>query len=305
MSTWPPRRILVPLDFSPPSQVALAYAVRVASEFDASLHVLHAGTPIPVVPVGVGVPATTLAAADHMTELLRERERVGREHMLAEVLPFADDHDVSLHWWDGEAAEAIIHFAESKDADLVVMGTHGRSGVARALMGSVAERTLRMCERPLLLVRSGPDTAAPTFPPARIVTPTDFSDAAESGVEVARDLASRFGATLELVHSLPLVSGAPFGFDFGGEGIAGLVGDLLEAEATNLRDAGAEVTTHLVDAPGATAIARVAEERGADLVVIASHGRGGVKRLVLGSVAEHTARIAPCPVLVVRRRPED
>ncbi len=305
MTTWPPRRILVPVDFSPPSQAALAYAVCLADEFDAALDVLHAGAPIPVIPTGVGVPSTTLVAAGGMTELLQERERVGRERLLGEVLPYVDDHDISLHWGDGDAAETIARMAESKDAHLVVMGTHGRSGVARALIGSVAERTLRLCDRPVLLVRSrGEEAMTAVFPPRRIVAPTDFSEAAEAGVEVAADLAKRFGATLELVHALPLVSGAPFGFDFAGEGIEGMVQGLLNLEAETLRDKGLSVNGHLLDASAASAIVRVAEETAADLVVLASHGRGGVKRLVLGSVAERSTRLAPCPVLVVRRGEE-
>ena len=210
--TFPPRHILVPLDFSQPSRYALAYAVRIAEATGATIDVLHAGTPIPYVPAYVGVPEATMGAAAHMTELLREREAHGRAQMLEEVLPYSDDHDISLFWWDGDPVAAIKRFAKEQDSSLIVMGTHGRSGVSRALLGSVAERTARFAERPVLLVREpegfGPE-ALPPFPPRRILAPTDLSDEAREGVEYAASIARSTGAAVEMLHVMPAISGMP------------------------------------------------------------------------------------------------
>ncbi len=151
-ATWPPRTILVPLDFSEHSGHALAYAVDLAEANGATLWVLHVGTPVP--PIYSPMPKSTAAQAQIWADMLAEREAVQRKAILAAMEPYAAREVVfEMLWREGEAAGAIGEAAVEVGADLVVMGSHGRTGVKRALMGSVAERTARLCPVPVLVLR--------------------------------------------------------------------------------------------------------------------------------------------------------
>lgn len=133
-------RILVPTDFSSPSDAALAYARGLAGTFDASLHLLHV------------VESTFLRAVvgdphDQETAALRQlQERLTDEdRRRSRALPVVERSD--------EPADEIVSYARSRDVDLIVMGTHGRAGVAHLMMGSVAEKVVRSAPCPVLTVR--------------------------------------------------------------------------------------------------------------------------------------------------------
>ncbi|MGA8890897.1 MAG: universal stress protein [Anaeromyxobacteraceae bacterium] len=138
----------------------------------------------------------------------------------------------------------------------------------------------------------------------RICCPIDFSAASREALVVAADLARRYGAGLTVLHATsvhwpgPELPTAPAP-GTGGQGDADALATWV-AEAERL--AGAPVSSVLLSAPVAEAIVAFARDVGTDLVVLSSHGRTGLRRLVLGSVAEVVARTAPCPVLIVRRR---
>lgn len=138
-----------------------------------------------------------------------------------------------------------------------------------------------------------------------IVVAVDFSVHSERALETAIDLGKRFGATLHVVHAfdlpLPLVSpyevAAPDTYLKESREAAGLK---LAAAADRVSASGVEVKIHLAEVPAAPAIVRVAEEVGADLIVMATRGHTGIKHFVLGSVAERTLRLAPCSVFTVK-----
>jgi len=141
------KRILVPIDFSPASEHALDYACELAAKLDATVHVLH----VVSVPT-LGVPELGAAmTADVIDQMLRDAEaelgrtlaaRAGRVKLGEPLLRTGDPRDV------------ILHTAEELRCDLIVMSTHGRRGVARALMGSVAELVVRIAPIPVLTVRT-------------------------------------------------------------------------------------------------------------------------------------------------------
>jgi len=137
----------------------------------------------------------------------------------------------------------------------------------------------------------------------RICCPIDFSPASREALVLAADLARRYGAGLTILHATsahwpgPEFAVAPPP-ETEGLGEAGALAAWV-AEAERL--AGAPVSSVLLSAPVADAIVAFARDVGMDLVVLSSHGRSGLRRLVLGSVAETVARTAPCPVLIVRR----
>jgi nucleotide-binding universal stress UspA family protein len=157
-------RILVPIDFSPPSNAALEYARTVAARFGASLHLLHvADDPYRAlysaevfVPEMEGLRDEILADA---TARLQRQLRMGDIQQLA----------ATVQAIVGTPAASIVEYAEAHDIDLIVMGTHGRGGLSNLLMGSVAERVVRTAPCPVLTVRGVPKAAARTEAPASSV----------------------------------------------------------------------------------------------------------------------------------------
>ena len=146
-------RILVPVDFSEPSDAALKYARAVAGKFGASLHLLHVFEPPPYL-TGAFSPEVYIAdAAAVQAELMEE----ARKRLQDRVTP--DDRDRHAATADivvGQSAPVILEYATDKKMDLIVMGTHGRSGMSHLLMGSVAEKVVRAAPCPVMTVRRAP-----------------------------------------------------------------------------------------------------------------------------------------------------
>src|SRR5688572_17457850 len=191
-------RILVPVDFSRASDEALAYAKTLAGRFGASLHLVHAFED----------PFTSAAFASEMystlplslrDEMLRDAER-----RLSERLP--EDQKTLFNGTTeiltGTPTKTIIDYSATLGADLIVMGTHGRSGIAHLLLGSVAERVVRLAAAPVFTIRQ------PAGPVKRVLVPTDFSATADAALDYAYLVAERFGASIQLLHVLddPFVS---------------------------------------------------------------------------------------------------
>lgn len=142
-----PRNILVPIDLDDSAALVLDYAVALATKLDARLHVLH-NVPWPL--LGAEIPVAVSETA--MDEILARKQKVFDEFIAAHKgkLPLA-----SATLKTGDARTVIIAAAEELHADLIVMGTHGRRGVSRLVLGSVAESVVRTAPCPVLLVRSG------------------------------------------------------------------------------------------------------------------------------------------------------
>jgi nucleotide-binding universal stress UspA family protein len=214
-----------------------------------------------------------------------------------------DTDDVVTRVTVGVPSEAILAYVSEADVDLVVMGTHGRTGVERFIIGSVAERVVRHASVPVLTVRHS-DAAPPSERVERILVPTDGSDASFQALPYAFDLAERFDAVVEGLSivdertksSVYTVETALEEMVGGLEATARTATDRVEARA---HAADAEVTTTVVDGIPSRTICAHAEESGADLVVIASHGRTGLAHYLLGSVAERVVRNSTVPVLTV------
>jgi nucleotide-binding universal stress UspA family protein len=211
----------------------------------------------------------------------------------------------------GEPVAEILHAAEEVPCDLIVMGTHGRTGLGRVLLGSVAEQVVRKAPCPVLTVKVPAANAGftPDFPysigdvmlPIRIILhPTDFSESAGNAFRLACSLARDHGAQLVVLHvAAPQVSGYA-----GGVLIPPPEGylDELRAKLSGLqaRDPKVRVEHRLVVGDPASEILRAASEPRCDVIVMGTHGRTGLGRLLMGSVAEQVVRRAPCPVVTVR-----
>jgi nucleotide-binding universal stress UspA family protein len=293
-------RILVPTDLSAPSDAALAYARGFAGTFDAALHLLHVADNRFLRAV-VGDPH------DQETAALRQlQERLTDEDRRRfRALPVVEHSD--------EPADEVVSYARTRGVDLIVMGTHGRSGMAHLLLGSVAEKVVRSAPCPVLTVREAPRSAGKAQAgPTRILVPTDFSAPSDAALDSARLLAARFGASLHLLHVVDEV------FANGAFGLEGYAPESHDARTARFDEASrrlaAKLTpydrttlqgrTGVIFGTGARPIVDYAADNAFDLIVMGTHGRTGVAHLVMGSIAETVVRSAPCPVMTVREARE-
>jgi nucleotide-binding universal stress UspA family protein len=208
---------------------------------------------------------------------------------------------------NGFADTGLCDAARELGADLVFTGTHGRTGVGRFLLGSVAERVVRLSSAPVVVTRG----EAPRGGYRRILVPTDFSEAADAALEMALRVAHA-EAEIVLLHCWSLTTVAP---TYVAEPSGAVTQSLRTAVAEGADAAAARLIARhrdrsidfvRLESPAAAGIQNHLENAGPwDLVALGSHGRRGVQRWLLGSVAELTVRHAPCSVLVMHpaRRP--
>jgi nucleotide-binding universal stress UspA family protein len=291
-------RVLVGVDFSAESDAALAHAAVIARRLGASVVLAH------VLPLPTDLVEDSsydpLFRAGALSVELTEQHRTGARDLLAQAAARCRAMGIECESLlvDDNPSDGLARAADEIGAALVVIGSHGRTGFSRFLLGSVAERTVRLCRRSALVAR-GPAPEGSGY--RRILVATDFSPHAELALDAALELA-RPEAEIEAVHCWQtpvLPAGLP---------LAPVRGQLEQhvAEAgQSLVERHAAVSQRIrfvpIEATAAEGLCARAQETGADLIAIGSHGRRGVKRWLLGSIAEVTVRHAPCSVLVARR----
>lgn len=289
------KKVLCPIDFSPGSQRAMQLAARVAKADGAELVLAHAWYVPPIAYAGeYPLPADAM-------QLMREDAERGLADAAREATLLGGAR-VETKLLSGVPWAQIVETLQDPSFDLVVMGTHGRSALARVLLGSVTEKVVRHAPCSVLTTRADGELA--DF--AHVVCAVDFSDSSRHAAELAAQLAARAAGKLTLVHVIELP--VTYRVDAIAADLAADVDKrsthLLEAWASDLRTkAGVPVATTIkLGAPGASLLGVLDREPTASLVVVGSHGRTGIKRALLGSVAEKIVRHASCPVLVARRR---
>lgn len=294
-------KILVGIDFSAESDKALAHAEAVARTTGAELILAHAGHMLDAADEALALEAEAfdryrqLVAKEHaeshrllqtMTQELTARGLVARECLL-----------------DGYADSAIADAAEEEQAELIAIGTHGRSGLRRVFLGSVAEKVVRRSDRQVLVARG----EAPTGGYRRILAAVDFSPVSARVLDTAIGLAGETGQVdVFYAWNLPALRGGLLPVP-ASEAALKPVRKAMESGARAKIDellaahSGTDnVTVTIVNEPATKAIAERAED-GHDLIVMGGQGHRGWRRWVLGSVAEATVRHAPCSVWVVRK----
>lgn len=294
----PVGRIAVGIDFSPESDVALAHAAMLARRARAHLILVHV-LPLPAHLVEDS-SYDPLFRAGNLTADLAARQRVDAGDLLQEMSRQCRELGASCEplLIDDNPSDGLARAAEEVGADLLVLGSHGRSGLKRFLLGSVAERAVRLCRRDALIARGSADQPHSY---QRVVVGTDFSSHSVAALQAALAIAAP-DALVEVVHcwQTPVVpAGIP---------VAPIRADMernIEEAAARLlaryRGEGVRLTFSTLEAaPGDGLTARAAES-GADLVAVGSHGRRGAKRWLIGSVAETAIRHAPCSILVARQ----
>jgi nucleotide-binding universal stress UspA family protein len=279
--------ILVPTDGSDCAQAAVGYAADLARRYNARVHALCVAD------------SRTLENAPKYDQIKKEREEAAARTC----------NDLSVSGVPVEQAvradiphKAIRRYATEQDIDLIVMGTHGRTGVERYLLGSVTEKVVRLSDVPVLTVKTEDDGAV-TYPYTDILVPTDGSEGAEAAIGPAVDVASTYDARL---HALSVIDTMAMGVDVRSGAIvdaleesARLAVEFVEERATEASVSAVE--TAIEYGSPYRGIRSYIEEHDIDLVVMGTHGRSGIERYLLGSVTEKTVRTSPAPVMTVRQ----
>lgn len=283
-------RILCPTDGSDVAEQARRHALFLADAFDAEVHVVH-----------VEERETQLADVIDVTEadVLEDLHLPPVPNEASVAVPRVKQRTVA----HPSAAGGIRAYAEEQGVDLIVMGTHGRRGVERLVMGSVAQEVVRRAAQPVLTV--GANGPRPTALPDRdVLVPVDFSSHQNRLLAHARGIAAVYGMGLVLLHVVERyrVPDA-YGMDVGGvdgEPLVERAEVILANMVEELRGEGTTVSHTVRSGHPAAGILDAADDFDAGLLAIASHGRSGLERMLMGSVSERVVRRARCPVFTVK-----
>jgi nucleotide-binding universal stress UspA family protein len=289
------RTILFAADFSENSQEAFRAACALADEGQTQLHVLHVVEPdwVPEEPPGIG------QASVQFYEAARNGGRAEATTLkMREVYAPARPACVEYHTREGDPPTEILRLAEKVGADLIVVGTHGRTGLSWLLSGSVATAVMRRARCPVLALRARERTRKAGETPV-LLHPTDFSASSEGAFQVACRLARELGARLVILTVAPfdlLVNDMVIPVD------PQIYRDALDdvRRRATTRDPKYLIESRLGRGDAADEIIRTAAELDCSLIVMGSHGRTGLSRLLMGSVAESVLPRAECPVLIVK-----
>ena len=311
------RSILVPLDGSAAAEHALPTALSLARRFGAALQIVH-----------VHVPVWGSYAEGEWYDAITDRElRENGQAYLDTVLQrlasvgenSLSENSLSSVLLEGSVAGAINRHAVATEVDLIVMTTHGRGPMARFWLGSVADSLMRQTSIPVLFVQPQETEAQLTQESVfdRVLIPLDGSELAEQILKPGMDLATAMQAEVTLLRVVQQFT--PASYDPESNRISGLrstslkqlqdidreewsrAEEYLDQLAARLRSGALSVQTRVVShIRPATAILDDASSNGADLVAVATQGRGGLKRWLVGSVADKVVRGATMPVLVYR-----
>ena len=288
-------QILVPTDFSENAGHALSYAVEMAKRCSAKIHLLHT----PVIPTYLLMDLSYSPGPEAVTRILNESQSALDEQ--AKVLADAGvEHFTAIR--EGTVHEVIRDYAKEHDVDLVVVGTHGRTGVSKLMYGSVTERVIKTVHTPIIVIP--PEGGVM---PNTIVISFDFSEPSKRAAEAARAIHGVFHGPLHIVHSYLDVwgeytdRGAVVGEAAEKRREALHIGleEMLRTEANELFSIDAQtIQTHLVTGDPAEGILRVAEDVGATLICAGTTGKSGIERLLIGSVARRLLHDSRVPLLL-------
>jgi len=298
--------IIVPVDGSPFGELALPRALGIACKSGGEVRMVTVVTPLPVEQTS-GEPE---ASEEGRLMLAVEHAESYQEDLQRRVILSGCDVPISCHVETGPVVEKLDEHARGSNADLLVMTTHGRGPLRRAWLGSVADGLLRRTPCPILAIR--PEEGEKLHLEERqfrhILITLDGSPESRSILPFARSLALTSGASVTLLRVIPphFPLSSPF-TSHSSHGFQGLseeeraCREALETDAGPLRAEGLEVGVEIITgAHPAEGILGFAEGEKADVVTMATHGRGGVARLVLGSVADKVIRGGTVPVLLHR-----
>ena len=294
------RKILIPLDGSPFAERVLAFVRHLAKPSTSELLLVHISQPSQYYTVMVPDAVHTVDITHWRDNAQKYLQRKTNE------LQF-EGYDVTPILSEGDVAANICDVAEAQAVDLIAMTTHGRAGIEKWVLGSVADRVVRSARQPVFLVRPQ-EEPTPATPIRRILVPLDGSRLAEMVLPEAIELAKANKGEIWLLQSVELP-------EYWGEEYAGMhalpsmisteeqeiaAREYLLQSAEKLTSAGIPAQIVVTTGHAASAISDVVADNDIDLIVMSTHGRSGLSRWVFGSVAEKVVRLAECPVLLIR-----
>jgi nucleotide-binding universal stress UspA family protein len=297
------RKILFPTDFSNASTAALGHAVMLAENFSAELTLFH-----------VAVDERHLQET-HFPELEKAGDELEEmiEEQLAEITGADKPRRLAVKRvvrQNPEPVQEIAKYSADENFDLLVMGTHGRTGVAHLLMGSIAESLVRVAPSPVLTVREHmkKEEVAPYL---NILVPVDFSPHAKKALKYGIALAMNFEASLSVLHVLDVpVQPSYYQLDENllmrmQPDIEAMTLDALQKMMKELAPKELEYSTAYVVGRAYAEIVNYATKQDSDLIVLGTHGLSALEKFLLGSTAAKVVRHAPCPVLTVKEKEKD
>jgi nucleotide-binding universal stress UspA family protein len=282
-------KILCPVDFFPASDAAANYAIGLAANYDARIHLVHIITPL--LPTAYEYAIDTAAIMDSLEK--NAADELNKVAVRAKAAGVPVDTEVLI----GDVYDEIKSCIEVQKPELLVMGTHGRRGVERWFMGSTTEKLLRHSPVPLLTISAAGErfAASPRF--RRILVTTDFSEGTADALAYAFSVAQENDSRITLLHVVHDVSADVSGKyrDSLIKGVERQLQDLVPPEAKNWCD----VVTRVETGAPYRIILRTLEDEKVDLLVMNIHGKGMLDRALLGSTAERVVRAANCPVMLI------
>ncbi|MFN8525806.1 MAG: universal stress protein [Chloroflexota bacterium] len=277
------KSILVPLDGTFLAERAFKYALALARPFRANVLLYHSAPPS----AQSRQPVDERAASSELDTLFAEAKGAG---LTAErILDHAD--------YAEDPAAAILDITRERHPDLIVMASHGRSGLKDGVLGSASERVVRDAPCAVLVVPSAPDEAWTSAEGLRILVPIENFEIAEPALRGAEELAGALGGTILLTHFVDPAETSP---DRAPIDVADTL-SVVDRLTVEMRRKGLAAEPRAKLGEPSVMILTAATDWNADVIVMATHGRRGFERLTLGSVTEAVVRSAPVPTLVVRR----
>jgi nucleotide-binding universal stress UspA family protein len=288
-------QILFPTDGSEPADSVLDYALQIASEHEATIHVLNVADTSQDSLVRIRGDITDVLE-QHGEEIVEDAARRAEERGLP----------VTSAVLQGDPYRTIIDYSKQSDIDCIVMPTHGRRGLQRSLPGSVTERVINTAAVPVIAVNPDRDGAL-TYPPQRILVPTDGSRGAELAVTEGIRVAKATGATLHLLHVVETGSLGPDARSVLKESeLAECANEVMAEASERAEEASLDPVTSVVKhGEPSKVISDHTTENDIDIAVLGTHGRTDFSRYVMGGVSAKLVRTSPVPVMWVREPDSD
>jgi nucleotide-binding universal stress UspA family protein len=290
-------RILVPVDFSEGARTAFGHGALFAAAFGSRLELVHVVEEVAQANYAFWAAEPALAGQLHRQAVASAEAAMAR---LLPSLPITPGTRLETRVLSGTLPATVAEYAAETGASLMVVATHGRTGLSRWLLGSVSERLLRASPCPVLIARGGSAQSQPSL--RRLLVAVDLSEHSRRALQLAAEIARRLSAQLEVLY----VWAAPF-FDASEHFDAELFERIRESARIELDAFVASaalpdelaVQRSIASGSPSECIGERIQATAPDLLVLGSHGHGGFRRLVLGSVSEATVRYASCAALVV------
>lgn len=299
-------RVIVPIDHSEASEAAVPLAAHLAELRGISLVLVHV--------IEMSPEFTAYVRGESEVDALLELEEASQKHLrrIAEKIEGVEISTIVLR---GRPAARIVEYVDGLDGSLVVMSSHGHTGFRRMLLGSTTARVVQACTAPVIVVRAGDEESEIKVPETiqKVVVPLDGSAFAEHALDAVYDLVQRDDVMIRLVR-VPEIIAYPSTM-YGAASYEAVDAYMMAMQTESeeylrnmterLQSRRGAVSWEVRDGATSTAILEAAKEFDADLIAMASHGRTGFRRFLLGSVAEQVLNNADIPVMLVGPRDDE